>query len=118
MNERRLSRLFPNGSKSFIKLNRDPVDDSRMSCQPESMDKQEMGENKRNQTKREEYSLKHVNIEFFAEHGKVMDSDNREYIAKTYIDALVQLGFSQDDKEVHSSVKQATKRMDKDNNHI
>lgn len=118
ISENRLRRLFPNASGSFIERNKNRDPNSGMPPQPESMVGQEMGKDQRNDTVHEKYSLKHVHIEFFANHGQILDHDNREYIAKIFNDSLVNLGFAKTDKNITSSVTQRTNWMDKDNSNL
>lgn len=58
-----------------------------------------------------QYRLCRVEIEFYAAHGKELDEDNRRYIAKPILDALVNLGFARNDKDITS---ETTQRLHKD----
>lgn len=112
MNERRIARLFPNASKSFIKLNQAGISDSRESNQSKQMDQERPSKALRDSAMETQYSLRHIEIEFFANHGKRLDEDNRRYIAKIINDSLVNLGFARDDKDITT---ETTQRMDKTN---
>lgn len=117
VNERRISRLFPRASKSFIKLNSDRVDDPGMPDLAQSLDRKEVCKTQRGKAVDEKYSLKHVAIEFFSNHGRRMDKDNCAYVAKPILDALVNLGFADDDKEIDSEVIEKT-GLDKDHSDL
>lgn len=115
MNPRHLKRLFKNASDEFIKLNSDNIDDTRVSSESKPLDREEVCQALGGKKVGEEYSLKHVEMEFWATHGHKLDQDNARYTIKVVLDALVNLGFAKDDKEITSEV---TQRMDKDNTDI
>lgn len=54
-----------------------------------------------------EYYLKHVDVQFMAQHGKRLDEDNRRYIIKPILDAIVNLSIARSDKDITSEVTQA-----------
>ena len=51
-----------------------------------------------------------LDVKFYAAHGHIWDNDNREYTAKNFNDALVNLGITGDDRDVKASANQITKR--------
>jgi hypothetical protein len=108
MTPNELKRHFPNATKSFIDKNSTPS--SRESKESEQVDKQRTGEACGSEKMGAQYSLRHCEVEFYASHGKVLDQDNRRYIPKVILDALVHLGFACDDKDITS---ETTQRMDK-----
>lgn len=112
MNPNKLKRLFPHASSTFRKLNTDNPTDPRMSSEPEQVDRKEVCETQRGKEMGKKYHLRHVEIEFFAGHGRVLDQDNRRYIAKPILDAIVNIGIEKDDKDITSDVTQG---MDKAN---
>ena len=108
MNENKLRRLFPRAGEAFIKANSDKTDDPRTPSggkQAQEWVSETLGNGK----VEAQYRLRHVEIEFFANHGKRLDEDNRRYAAKPILDALVNLGFARDDKDITTETAQ---RMD------
>lgn len=109
MNPNKIKRLFKYASPTFIKLNSDNANDTGVSCESEQMDREWISETSRGEEVREVDRKCFVSVEFFAGHGQKLDEDNRRYIAKPILDALVNLGFSKSDKLFKSEV---TQRMD------
>jgi hypothetical protein len=112
VNERKLKRIFPHASKDFIKRNTDNPIDSGSSDIPELLDRKQMGQIKRETTLEEKYMLRRVEVEFFANHGQELDEDNRRFIIKPILDAIVSLGISKTDKEIKSEVTQRFNESD------
>jgi hypothetical protein len=112
MNENKLRRLFPHATESFIERNKDRDNDTGSSDQSKPLDRQEVCKTQRGEKMVSKYRLSHCEVEFFAGHGKRMDEDNRRYVIKPILDAIVSLGLAHDDADITSEV---TQRMDKDN---
>lgn len=112
MNPNKLKRLFPHASKDFERLNSNMAEDKGMSGESEQMDRERTSEALGGKEMGAQYRLRHVDIVFFASHGKRLDEDNRRYISKPILDALVNLGFAGDDKDITS---ETTQRMDGNN---
>lgn len=109
MNPNKLKRLFPNASKSFQRLNSGESSDTRMSNRGEQAEARPSTA-PRNDSVEAQYRLRFIEIEFFGNHGKELDEDNRRYSAKPICDAMVNLGFDRDDKNIKT---ETTQRMDK-----
>lgn len=112
MNERKLKRLFPNASKSFIESNRDSFGDTGISDIKQPMDREEIRSEQREEKMEAQYCLRDVEILYWCSHGKELDpSDNASYAAcKPISDALVQLGFASDDKDFKTKAAQRTNK--------
>lgn len=112
MTPNEIKRRYPHASSAFIRANTDHADtgSSGMPSKPEPVDWQKLREACGSEAVGIQYSLCHVEVEFHAAHGKRLDEDNRRYIVKPILDALVNLGFASDDKNITS---ETTQRMDK-----
>ena len=106
MNERKLRRLFPRATEAFIRANSDRVDDSGSSSKPERVDGERAGRVEGETVLEKTYSLRTIEAEFFANHGKRLDNDNREFLAKIFQDVLVNLNFERNDEEMQSKINQ------------
>lgn len=83
---------------------------TRVPEKPKQVDQSPNGEALGGEAVGAQYCLRRVEIDFFANHGKELDQDNRRFIAKPILDALVNIGFASDDKNISS---ETTQRMDK-----
>lgn len=115
MNPNKLRRLFPNAPESFIKRNSDKVINTGMPCQSEPMDRKEVCETYGSEEMGKTHSLRSCRIEFFAQHGHKLDRDNKDYVQKVILDALVNLGFERNDENIKGKVHQ---RMDGNNPYL
>lgn len=93
----------------YQRKNRNRAIRAREARQPEQLDRHQVGEEGRGKTMGTQYRLCRVEIEFYAHHGQQLDEDNRRFIAKPILDALVNLGFARNDKDITS---ETTQRMD------
>lgn len=111
--ERKLRRLFPNASESFIEANCNSSRNTGTSNLKQPMDRKEIRSEQRKEKVEAQYRLRHVDILYWCSHGKELDpSDNASYAAcKPIADALVQLGFASNDKDFKT---QAAQRDNKD----
>lgn len=115
MNENKLKRLFPHASKTFIERNKDTDPSSGSPDKSEPVAREEMGQAQRSETLGEKYNLIHLDVVTMAERGKKWDPDNTRFGAKNILDALINLGFSKDDRYITSEVTQAPPGMDAPN---
>lgn len=98
-------RLFPYASKSTLICN-NATESNGMPSESEQVDRERLGEAFGSEEVGTQYRLCRVEINFIARHGKTLDEDNRRYIAKPILDALVNLGFASDDKDITSETTQ------------
>lgn len=113
--QRQLRRLFPNAPESFIKANSIDYHDPRSAGESKSVDRKEVRQAPRSEAVGKTHRLVACDIEFFAQHGQVLDRDNKDNVRKCIWDALVNLGFERDDKKFKGKVNQ---RMVSDNPYI
>lgn len=83
-----------------------------MSNKPEQLDRKEVCQTQRSKEMGTQYRLSHVGMDFHASHGHKLDQDNSRYTIKVVLDALVNLRFAQDDKEITSEVTQRFNETD------
>jgi hypothetical protein len=112
MNRNQLKRLFPNASKSTIAANNDQPRDPGVPSEPKQVDQERVGEAQRSEAMGAQYRLRHCTVDFYAGHGKQLDEDNRKFMVKPILDALVKLGFASDDKDITT---ETTQRKNEDN---
>lgn len=111
MTPNEIKRRFKNASASFTRLN-SGTDDSGMPGKPEPVDWQKLRETLGSEAVGIQYRLCHVEVEFHAAHGKRLDEDNRRYVVKPILDALVALGFAGDDKDITTETTQRNDPFD------
>lgn len=115
MNPHQLKRLFPHVSKSVLRANQDNPDDPGSSKESEQVDQTRFSETCGSEEMGAQYRLCRVEIEFYTKHAVKLDEDNRRYVAKPILDALVNLGFASDDKDITT---ETTQRVGKANSDI
>ena len=115
MNENKLRRLFPNAPESFIQRNKDHDFNSRSTSKPEQLARKQLEKKMDQATLEKHFKLSFVDVVFHADHGIELDEDNRRFIVKPLLDAIVSMGIAKSDKEIKSDVLQ---RMDGDHPNI
>lgn len=81
----------------------------RSTQKPKRVAGQKVCQTQRNKKVGEAYRLRRVDMVFEARHGHRLDPDNAFYCAKPVVDALVNLGFIDNDKDLQILVRQETK---------
>lgn len=108
MNEKEFQEWLQGRSKAFREANphlANPVCTEK----PERVDRKAVRKAPAGKGLGEGYRLRRVQIEFHAASGQRLDRDNAGYVGKPILDALINLGFDADDREVETKVVQ---RMD------
>lgn len=112
---RALRRLFPDVPESFIKANSSDYFPPDRPDKPKLLAEKLLEKTPSSEDVGATHCLVACDIEFFAEHGQKFDRDNKDNLRKCIWDAVVNLGFSSNDKDFKGKVRQ---RMDKDNPNI
>ncbi|MDD4989651.1 MAG: hypothetical protein PHV42_04475 [Candidatus Pacebacteria bacterium] len=102
--------MFPNAHPESFKLNVRNSGGSRVPGKPEPVDEARTEEAQGSKAVGAQYRLRRVEIAFFANHGRKLDEDNRRFVAKPILDALVNLNYDKSDENITS---ETTQRMDK-----
>lgn len=100
-----LQQLLQGGSESFRRLNTDLVR-SICTSQSKSVAGERVEETRPRPCLDAGYFLCHVDITFCAEHGQLLDKDNRNYVGKPILDAIVDLGLAPEDSKIETHVDQ------------
>lgn len=106
MTEREFRRKYPHATESTIKRNQHLFEAPRSSYESESLDKRQMEKASDKGELAKRYRVKHVGVVFKANHGIELDEDNRRFIVKPLLDALVSMGLAESDKEIKTDVHQ------------
>jgi hypothetical protein len=114
MTERELRRWIQQGSEGFRALNPHLAHPSGTQ-EPKRVVGKSLEKTRSRQGVGTRYRLRHVGITFHNASGKRYDPDNRGYVGKVAVDALVNLGFCDDDAEIETSVEQ---RLDDSDPHV
>lgn len=113
--ERQLRRLFPNAPESFIRANASNYSGPSGADKSELLAEKLVEKTQSGEALAAPYRLVGCDIEFHASHGQKFDRDNKDNLRKCIWDAVVNLGFSSDDKNFKGKVRQ---RMDPDNSNL
>ena len=106
VNANKLSRLFPHASNAFKRLNSDNNNAAGGPNKSEQLARKQLEKSLDKKTMEECYKLTFVDMVFHADHGIELDEDNRRFIVKPLLDAIVSMGIAKSDKEIKTNVLQ------------